>query len=307
MMRKIGRPRILVNGMGGSGAGNLLGRFCHADEPTYRFVSEITAKEGELNPDTIMAEIIHLPESRIGNVVLRPVLREYEIPYLAKAAVPEEFQLKLDDLMVSVKYNRVVLRSKRLNKIIIPRLTNAHNYSFNALPIYHFLADLQSQGLRPAVGFNWGALTNEYDYTPRVTYRNLVFSPASWTIKQDELKEIVKIKDDKELYDGIQKWRKERNIPAQVLLVDSDNKLFINLENALCIRTLFSVTQKRSSFQLDEFLYDMGPDNEHALVKSKDGVFTNEVVFCFFNSQKKQPSTGPNGPQTEQTSKELDK
>jgi len=276
------RPRIVLTGSGGSGAGNLLGRFCHADQATDTFVKEITQKEGEMNPNAVMAEIIHLPESRVGNVLLRPVLRDHEIPYLAKAAVPEEFHINPEDLMVSVRGNRVVLRSKKLNKEIIPRLTNAHNYSYNALPFYHFLADMQTQNLRGGIGFNWGSLSNEYPFLPRVTYKNLIFSPATWNIKTDDISDILKIEDGNQLLQAVRQWREKNNIPSLVLLTDNDNKLFINLENIMCIETLFSVTKNRSGFQLTEFLYDTG----HSIVKGPEGVFTNEFVFCFYNAGK---------------------
>ncbi len=276
------RPKILLTGFGGSGAGNLLGRFCHADPPTDTFVKEITKKEGEMNPNVIMAEIIHLPESRVGNVLLRPVLRDHEIPYLAKAAVPEEYQIKPRELMVSTRGNRVFLRSKRLNREIVPRLTNAHNYSYNALPFYHFLADLQTQNLRSGVGFNWGSLSGEYPFLPRVTYKNLIFSPATWNIRNEDIEKFTKIKEDDRLYEAIRHWREANNLPPHVLLTDYDNKLFINLENVMCIRTLFSVTQNRPGFQLTETLFSPG----NAIVKGPEGVFTNEFVLCFYNAGK---------------------
>jgi len=299
-MAQVVEDKIFISGFGGSGAGNLLGRFCHADPATDTFIKEITKTEEELNPEVILAEIIHLPESRVGNVLLRPVLRQYEIPYLAKPAVPEEFQIKLEDLLVSVKANRVVLRSKRLNKEIVPRLTNAHNYSYNALPIYHFLADLQTQNLRGGVGFNWGAFANEYEFLPRVTYKNIIFSPATWNVRKSDIDKFLKIKDDDQLFQAIQQWREENRIPPYVALADSDNKLFINLDNLLCIKTLFSVTKNRPNFQLVEFLFD--PEN--AIVKSEEGVFTNEFIFAFYNAGKKNPektgSTTNNNNGTEQ-------
>jgi hypothetical protein len=282
------KKRVLTSGFGGSSSGNLLGRFCHADPKTDAFVKEIAAKEKELNPDVLLAEIIHLPESRVGNVLLRPVLRQHEIPYLAKAAVPPGDQIKVQDLVVSVKQNRVVLHSKRLNKQIIPRLTNAHNYSFNALPIYHFLADLQTQNLRGGVGFNWGSLANEYEFLPRVVYRNIILNPATWNIRQEDIKDLVKIKDDEELVQRLREWREKKNIPAHVALADSDNKLFIGLENALCIKTLFSVTKNRPAFQLIEFLFN--PEN--AVVKSKEGVYPNEFIFSFHKVKENQKDPG---------------
>jgi len=277
------KEKIFMSGFGGSSAGNLLGRFCHADQPTFDFVKQISAKEAELKPNSILAEIIHLPESRLGNILLRPVLRDYEICYLGKAAVEPEFQLKLEDLMVSVRGNYVVLRSRRLNKEIVPHLTSAHNYSRNALPIYHFLADLQTQNIRGGAGFGWGALANEYDFTPRAVYKNLVFSPATWNIKKEEFKPFFKIKDDGELVEAVTKWRQEKKMPARVAQVDADNKLFIDLDSALSIRTLFSVIKNRPGFQLVEFLFDP----EKAVVKSQEGVFTNEFILSFYKDLPK--------------------
>ncbi|MCP4218435.1 MAG: hypothetical protein GY765_27615, partial [bacterium] len=210
--------------------------------------------------------------------------RQHEIPYLAKSAVPPEDQIKLEDLMVSVKNNRVILRSKRFNKEVVPRLTNAHNYSYNALPVYQFLADLQTQGLRSGIGFNWGALANEHQFQPRVTYKNLILYPATWNIKKEDLEDFAKIKDDDKLVQAVQEWRKKLKMPAFIALADSDNKLFINLDNALCIRTLFSVIKNRGGFQLVEFLFDP----KEAVVKSKDDVFTNEFVFAFHKVVEKK-------------------
>lgn len=282
------KKKILTSGFGGSSSGNLLGRFCHADPKTDAFVKEITQVEKELKPDVLLAEIIHLPESRVGNVLLRPVLRQYEIPYLAKAAVPIEDQIKVQDLMVSVRQNRVVLRSKRLNKEVVPRLTNAHNYSFNALPVYQFLADLQTQNLRGGLGISWGALSGDQDFLPRMVYRNIILSPATWNIKDKDIADLVKIKDDEQLVQRVREWRTERNMPAYVALSDSDNRLFINLENALCINTLFSVTKKRTVFQLIEFLFDP----TKTVVKSKEGVFTNEFIFSFYKVKAAEKETG---------------
>jgi len=272
------RKRIMTSGFGGSSSGNLLGRFCHADPKTDAFVKEIAQVEKELKPGVLLAEIIHLPESRVGNVLLRPVLRQYEIPYLAKAAVPAADQIKVQDLMVSVRQNRVVLRSKRLNKEVVPRLTNAHNYSFNALPVYQFLADLQTQNLRGGLGFSWGSLSGDQDFLPRMVYRNIILSPATWNIKEKDIAELLKIKGDEQLVQRVREWRTERNMPAYVALSDSDNRLFINLENALCINTLFSVAKNRPGFQLIEFIFDPA----RAVVKSKEGVFTNEFIFSFY-------------------------
>jgi hypothetical protein len=275
------RKRVIMSSAGGASAANLLGRFCHADPATHEFVKTVTGREEETNPDAVYAEIIHLPESRIGNILLRPVLRDHEIPYLAKAAVPRDFQIPLQDLMVSVRGNYIFLRSRRLNKEIRPRLSSAHNYSFNALPVYQFLCDMQTQNKRGGVGFNWGEHANEFPFLPRLIYRNIILSLARWNVMKEDIKDLLKIKKDNDrLLEAVGQWREKRRMPAYVSLMDGDNDLFINLENVLCIQTLFSVVKNRPNFQLAEFLFT--PDK--ALVKNEEGVFNNEFIFSFYKT-----------------------
>lgn len=137
-----GSKKIHIGSVGGSSAANLLGRFAHGDDEINNTIKEICETEQYQNPDVIFAEIIHLPESRTGNILLHPVFRDYEIPFLGRASVNSEKQIHLQDLFISVRNEKIILRSKRLNKVIIPRLSNAHNYSNNSLPVYHFLCDL---------------------------------------------------------------------------------------------------------------------------------------------------------------------
>lgn len=81
----------------------------------------------------------------MGNILFRPHIRDYEITYLIGSTLDDEHVIPASDLMVSVKGRKVVLRSRRLQKEIIPRLTSAYNYKGNTTPLYRFLCDLQSQ------------------------------------------------------------------------------------------------------------------------------------------------------------------
>lgn len=275
---------------GGSSAANLLGRFCHLNKDLERYVQSITHYEQEQNSDVVYAEIVHLPESRVGNILMRPVLREYEMPYLCRSGVEQEKRISLSDLYISVKAGRIVLRSKRLNKEVMPRLSTAHNYAANSMPVYHFLCDMQTQGLRGGIGFRWSPLFNDYDFLPRVMYKNVILSLAQWKIKTDEFKKMTKIEEPEEAglresaLEDIHKWREEKQMPRFVVLPDGDNTLFVDMDNYLSIQVLYSVVKKRPQFSLEEFPFDP----EHAIVKDVNGgVYTNEFIFSFYKTNEK--------------------
>src|SRR6185436_6296753 len=101
----------------------------------------------------------YLPYDRIGNFAQRPLLRGYEIPILGRSGAPIERQIPLGDLTVSVEGDRVILRSRRLGCEVLPRLSNAHNFSeAGHLPVYRFLCQLQDQNAVGVTSFDFGVL-----------------------------------------------------------------------------------------------------------------------------------------------------
>ncbi|ATL43778.1 lantibiotic dehydratase family protein [Elizabethkingia sp. HX WHF] len=260
------QEKLYLGGSGGSSAANLLARFSSEKSDVQSLAKKITEKEEELNPDYILAEIIHLPEARIGNVIRRPILRQYEIQYLAKSILPEENQIKIDDLYISLKNDKIILRSKRLNKEIRPYLTNAHNYSSNPLPVYHFLCDLYSQDIRPGLYFDWGDLQFIYNYLPRIEYKNIILKKAWWRVTEEDIISFINIdiENDKDLLlSELKNWRIKRQIPQWVQWVQSDNKLTLNLENLNLVKIFIDTIKKMKSIAIEEFLYNHNSDYIH--------------------------------------------
>lgn len=278
------KPILYVKSFSGSSGANLIGRFCHADKNTHDFVKDIITKDEEDSPNFIYAEIVHLPESRTGNILMRPIFRSYEIPYLTKSTLPEANQIKADDLYISVRGDQIFLRSKRLGKFVIPRLTTAHNFSFNALPVYHFLCDMQTQNLRSGLMFNWGPLENNHRFLPRVMYKNIILSRAKWNIQNKDIAHVLKVNNDKERADAFIQFATQNNLPDEVVLADSDNELFLNLTNTTCIMILLDLIKNRQFFTLKEFLFsDYG-----FVVKGPDGYYTNEIVVALHKNEMLQ-------------------
>ncbi len=277
-----GEDKIIMSSIGGSSAANLLGRFCHGDPELNAYTQEIIDVETQENPDKILAEIVHLPESRVGNILMRPAFRKYEIPYLAKSILDEKQQLPLDDLMISTSHTgKVLLRSKKYNKEVVPHLTNAHNYSGDPLPIYQFLANMQTQKQRSGLGFYWGPLADEYAFLPRVEYQGVLLATATWNIMGKEIEHLQKLKDSDKLQEEMTTFVSDKKLPQYVLLIDGDNELLINLANMASVGMLLQTVKKRPSFKLKEFLH-----NQESIVKEGNESYTNQVVLSFYNEHK---------------------
>lgn len=277
--------RIVIKGVGGSSAVNLLGRFAHADNEINSHIREITQIEEKINKDKILAEIVHLPQSRVGNILTRPLFRKYEIPYLGQSNIEKSNQITIDDILISIKGEKIFLRSKKYNKEIKPHLSNAHNYSARALPIYQFLADMQTQGIRNGLYFNWGILSNVLEFFPRVIYKKIILSEATWIIKTTDFNSIIEADNDSKILIEVLEFQTKKQIPRKVLLLDGDNELFIDLLNILSVKMLISLVKKTPSFKLKEFLFS----KDKGIVKDiKGNVYTNEFIFSFYKDEEVQ-------------------
>ncbi|MEJ5105373.1 lantibiotic dehydratase family protein [Chryseobacterium sp. MYb328] len=262
-----GKEKLFLNGSSGSSAANLLARFCSERSEIHNLTKAIAQKEESLNPEYILAEVIHLPEARIGNVVRRPTIRNYEIPYMAKSVLQEDHQITVDDLYISLKNNRIVLRSKKLNKEIRPYLTNAHNYFYNTLPVYYFLSDLYSQELRNGIHFNWGGLKDIYKFLPRVEYKNIILTKAAWKISDKDIVFLEPMILDKENFlSELEHWRTKMKIPAWIQWTESDNTLTINLENYDMGKLFILTVKKKKTIMIEEFLFNENQDFKHEFV-----------------------------------------
>jgi thiopeptide-type bacteriocin biosynthesis protein len=296
VIRENGRETLVLDSFGGTTGTALLGRFGHTDPTILNLIQQISNAEDAIRPDVIFADIIHLPEARTGNIIIRPQLKNYQIPYLGKASVDTEYQIPVTDLVIRVVGNRVVLRSKSLNKIIVPQLSNAHHYAqTNSLDVYHFLCALQNQAIRPWLGLSLGPVNTVFVYVPRIVLDNIVLSEARWNCRAQQVKPLVtasKKADWPGLKTEIDRWRDQYGIPRHICLLDYDNELYIDLENPWLAETFVNEIKSKDQFQIKEFLF--GADN--AIVQSPAGWHTNQFVVAFKN-EPDSPRFAPKSPE----------
>jgi len=278
---------VLVDHAGGPSAALLLGRFCHADPGLHARVLEMLRVEQAARPDAVYAEIVHLPEGRIGNVVSRPVLRDYEIAFLGASGAPLERQVTLDDLLVRVEQGRVVLRSRRLGRDVVPRLSNAHNYAVRSLGVYRFLCALQRQGVMPATMWSWGALAGS-SFLPRVTIGRAVLATRSWqwdAATVGKLKAVVTAPVAAQR-DAVDQLRARDRLPRWIAVVEGDNALPIDLESELLIDALVQAVKSSDRVRVTELF--AAPDE--LTTKSPEGRFVHELIIPFASEPVPRPA-----------------
>jgi lantibiotic biosynthesis protein len=269
-----GGARLLLHDVGGPSGANLLGRFCHGDPDLHANVAEYLREEEALDPDALFAEVVHLPEGRLGNVLLRPLLRRGEIPYLGRSGSPADEQIPVTDLTLRLVDDRFVLRSRRLGRRIVPRLTTAHNFRGRALNIYRLLGLLQSQGRLPGCTWDWGALA-ALPFLPRVTSGRLVFARATWRLTREDIRPLKEATRGASQFTAVQRWRSERRLPRWVVLTDHDNALPVDLDNALAVDSLIHVLKDRESATLTE----MYPGPDDLCAEGDDGRYVHELLI----------------------------
>jgi thiopeptide-type bacteriocin biosynthesis protein len=267
-----GEFRVHLQSVSGPSGANLLGRFCHGDPELAGHVRQHLRVEEARRPDAVFVEIVHLPEGRIGNILVRPQLRTHELVYLGRSGAPADQQLRLEDLTVSVVGGRVVLRAPRLGREIVPRLTTAHAFADpRNLGVYRFLCALQYQDV-PVVRFDWGALERA-PWLPRVRIGRTLLALARWRLSKAELAPLRDVDGDA-LFAAVQALGRRLRLPRWVTVTDGDNLLPVDLENVLSVETFVHLVKDRAEVALTEMRSDAA-----GVARGPEGLFVHELVL----------------------------
>ncbi|KFA94573.1 lanthionine biosynthesis protein [Archangium violaceum Cb vi76] len=279
-----GEFRFLLDFLYGPSGATLLGRFCQGDPELTALVRQHLEAEEALRPHAVFAEVVHMPDDRrMGNILGRPNLRRHDLVFMGQSGLPGEARIEPEDLLLSVEGTRLVLRSRRLGKEVIPRLTSAHNFAMYGLGVYRFLSILQAQDGQGGA-FHWGLLQHS-PFLPRVTYRKMVLSLARWNVDRAQLQEWSR-PQGAERFEAVQRFRQAMRLPRWICLRDGDNLLPIDLDSPLSVNTLVHLVKDRSLATLEE----MFPGVDELPVEGSDGRYVNSLVIPFVRAPATQPS-----------------
>ncbi len=269
-----------------------IGRFCHLDPAIADGVRGIIAAEEALEPDAVHAEIVHLPDGRAGNVILRPVLRTHEIPAMGASGAEPGRQISLSDLTVQLVGERFVLRSRRLARRVVPRMTTAHNFAGWGVGAYRFLCLVQADGQRGSAYWSWGPLAAS-PFLPRVRVGDVVLSRARWQLSKADIRSLQQ-PDMAGRWMAMRQQREAWRLPRWVVLGDGDNELVVDLDNALAVDSLVQLLKERDAATLLEWY----PGAQEAVALGPGGSYAHELIVPFVPSRRESgdATAGPRGP-----------
>ena len=272
-----------IEGLRGPTAGAMLGRFCNGSEQLTEQLRDLGRREQEAEGEAILAELVHVPSGRVGNVIARPLLRQYEIPLLARSGADEADQIALTDLRVSVVGERVVLRSQRLGREVIPALSSAHSFMDSALSLYRFFGLLAAQGGSWA-GWRWGCFSNA-PFLPRISHGRIILQLARWRVVVAE-SGLTAAQSPEEVQAAVTRLRAERALPRFVSLEDGDTGFVLDLDNPVCAGTLADIARKHKALVLGEAF----PAPDEMPVRGPEGRFVGELMIPFIREANPAPA-----------------
>jgi len=261
-------------------AGATFGRFMDmlGEQPAHQFRA-IRQKEQIANPDVLFAEATYIPGfGRAANVIVAPNLRDYEIGIGINTS-PGKEAIGLDDVLVCATHDRLVLKSRSLGKQII--VTAGHMYNFQASPhIYRFMRELSFESVRTWQPFEWGSMEN-LPYLPRVRYRRTILAPARWTLFQSNFEDTGVLQDMEQWYGWMEQWRAQWRVPRFVYLMDTDNRILMDLTNKEFLKELHKELQTKKMVHLIERI----GDTSDRWVQDEKGHYQTEFVFQLEKNQ----------------------
>lgn len=271
---------IKYNEIGASSATTMFGRFAPGNTFIEELVKDISSFEEKAFPGQYVAEINHLTDVRVANIASRSRTRRFEIPYITRSNDRNELiDIDINHLTVQIESDVIVIRDAD-GHAVVPRLSNAHNYLLNTLPLYKFLCDLQeSQEGYIQFRVDSHLLKQAFSFIPRISYGRYVLHLATWFLNSDDL---IKIFDNnnQQASGELKKYFALKNIPFKFELISGDTNFFINLDHTSSLFLLEQELQKGGTVQIAELLSDHieDPWDENAT-----GSENQELIIPFKN------------------------
>lgn len=271
---------VYLETAGGVSATALIGRFTIWNKDIHSLSQQLASLEQSANPDVIFADIGQLSDTHADNINRRKHSYEYEITINSVSTLPFDHQIAPSDLWISVIGDELILESKSLQKIIIPRLSSAYNYTLNHLALYRILCDLQYQGLQGNYSFEVEQFFPGMAYYPRVVFKQTILCPAIWHLSDQDLNELKSAPID-ESFNKFELLKKKLKLPSVIALSKFDQQLVFNTDREEDIIFLIDCLKSMDNAVLQEYFLP-----EQPIIATKSGKTLVNQFIAFLHKDE---------------------
>lgn len=259
-------------------AGNpvyLIARFGFLPDPgIQKMIGDLILDEVHDHPDEMLADVIHLPENRTGNILQRPSCYPYEIPLLSQSLKPAQNQILLADILVTVELDEVILYHQPSGLKIRPRLSNAHNYSQGQLPVYKFLIECGRQ--KESAVYSLARQNGpRLGFVPGLRYQDLIFRLPEWRLSVEDVMEKVQSKPE-DLAEVLRSWAYSAGSPHEVWLSNGDRPFYVDWRKDPLVLSVWPVLKAKKIARFEWFPFSSGTP-----VKENKYSLANQLVLCY--------------------------
>ncbi|GAA2978709.1 lantibiotic dehydratase [Actinokineospora diospyrosa] len=201
----------------------------HAGATTARFHDLLPHWPHEPHPvhveGAVLADLAFTPRSgRAANLAHTPPTTGRRIA-VGLPDAPGVEEIPLAEVAVGATLERLYAVHVPTGRELVPVLPNMVSPAVQAPNAIRLLFELGMEGQRLWEPWNWGPMANA-PFLPRVRYGRSILAPATWRL--DELRG----HDDEADFDaGLARWREQWAVPDRVLLVSTDQRLLVHLDN----------------------------------------------------------------------------
>jgi lantibiotic biosynthesis protein len=198
-------------------------------------------------------------------------VRRYEIVLGASPGVAPSRRIARNELMVGVRAGHFYLRWPAAGKDVVVSAGHMLN-NMNAPAVARFLTDASREGDAVLSTFEWGP-AEEFPFLPRVRVGRVVLRPAQWRVALRELW----AERPEQFHEAVERWRTRWGVPRRVCLSMADNRLILDLEDAMQreeLRTELSTLHESGYVLLQELL----PSLDEVWTQGPDGRYLTEFV-----------------------------
>lgn len=228
-----GEFRVLVHTASRDGS-SMAGRFWHllpdSSRRTYTNLPTV-------DPGAETAQLSFHPSRPHADLLTRAPQLLPTVVSVGEHRSPGEGVLMPEDLAVGLAHGRLFLAVAATGKPIELLTPSAINFIWNNYtpPLARFLAEIARAACPQVTGFSWGT-AQVLPFTPALHYRRTILIPAHWRLRARDLP--GRSATPAAWAEALHRWRERHRMPTRVMLTLDDQRLPLDLEDAMHLDVL---------------------------------------------------------------------